>query len=256
MSLKRLESDISDLEWNTRIDLAALYRLVNHYGWSDLFGTHISARIPEQPDAFLLNPYGYLFEEITASNLVKVDEDGNELDQSANGINPAGFTIHSAVHSAKSDINFVIHTHTAAGTGVSVQRDGILPLTQHSLVVIAQTGYHDYEGIATDLDERERLARDLGDNRVLVLRNHGLLTVGATAGEAFMWMYRAERACRMQLAHQQAGVPVKEVPLDVQQITIERNRFNNSDKGFRTIGKVEWPGLLRQMDRIDPSYGT
>lgn len=256
MSLTGPKLNMSEPEWRTRVDLAALYRLVNHYGWSDLFGTHISARIPDQPDTFLLNPYGYLFEEITASNLVKVDEDGNELDQSENGINPAGFTIHSAVHSAKSDINFVIHTHTAAGTGVSVQRDGILPLTQHSLVVIAQTGYHDYEGIATDLDERERLARDLGDNRVLVLRNHGLLTVGATAGEAFMWMYRAERACRMQLAHQQAGVPVTEVPLDVQQITIERNRFNNSDKGFRTIGKVEWPGLLRQMDRIDPSYST
>ena len=256
MSLTGPKLNMSEPEWRTRVDLAALYRLVNHYGWSDLFGTHISARIPDQPETFLLNPYGYLFEEITASNLVKVDEDGNELDQSENGINPAGFTIHSAVHSAKSDINFVIHTHTAAGTGVSVQRDGILPLTQHSLVVIAQTGYHDYEGIATDLDERERLARDLGDNRVLVLRNHGLLTVGATAGEAFMWMYRAERACRMQLAHQQAGVPVTEVPLDVQQITIERNRFNNSDKGFRTIGKVEWPGLLRQMDRIDPSYST
>jgi len=256
MSLTGPKLNMSEPEWRTRVDLAALYRLVNHYGWSDLFGTHISARIPDQPDTFLLNPYGYLFEEITASNLVKVDEDGNELEDSENGINPAGFTIHSAVHSAKSDINFVIHTHTAAGTGVSVQRDGILPLTQHSLVVIAQTGYHDYEGIATDLDERERLARDLGNNRVLVLRNHGLLTVGATAGEAFMWMYRAERACRMQLAHQQAGVPVTEVPLDVQQITIERNRFNNSDKGFRTIGKVEWPGLLRQMDRIDPSYST
>ena len=256
MSLTEPKLKMSGSEWRTRIDLAALYRLVNHYGWSDLFGTHISARTPDQPDTFLLNPYGYLFEEITASSLVKVDEDGNELEHSENGINPAGFTIHSAVHSAKSDINFVIHTHTAAGTGVSVQRDGILPLTQHSLVVIAQTGYHDYEGIATDFDERERLARDLGDNRVLVLRNHGLLTVGATAGEAFMWMYRAERACRMQLAHQQAGVPVTEVPLDVQQVTIERNRFNNSDKGFRTIGKVEWPGLLRQMDRIDPSYRT
>ena len=256
MSLKELELNMSETEWRTRVDLAALYRLVNHYGWSDLFGTHISARIPDRPDTFLLNPYGYLFEEITASSLVKVDEDGKELDKSENGINPAGFTIHSAVHSAKPDINFVIHTHTAAGTGVAVQRDGILPLTQHSLVVIAQTGYHDYEGIATDLDERERLAQDLGDNRVLVLRNHGLLTVGSTAGEAFMWMYRAERACRMQLAYQQAGVPVTEVPLDIQQITIERNRFNNSDKGFRTIGKIEWPGLLRQMDRIDPSYST
>jgi len=256
MSLAQLQSNVSQSEWHTRVDLAALYRLVNYYGWSDLFGTHISARIPDQPNTFLLNPYGYLFEEITASNLVKVDEDGHELDKSENGINPAGFTIHSAVHAAKPDINFVIHTHTAAGTGVSVQADGILPLTQHSLVVLAQTGYHTYEGIATDLGERERLAGDLGDNRVLVLRNHGLLTVGVSAGEAFMWMYRAERACRMQLAHQQANVPVTEIPEEIQRITIERNKFNNSNKGFRTIGKVEWPGLLRQMDRVDPSYKT
>jgi len=254
MSVTQLKPGMSEAEWQTRVDLAALYRLVHHYGWSDLFGTHISARIPDQPDTFLLNPYGYLFEEITASSLVKVDEDGNELNESDNGINPAGFTIHSAVHLAKPGINFVLHTHTPAGTGVSVQRDGILPLTQHSLVVIAQTGYHDYEGIATDLDERERLARDLGDNRILVLRNHGLLTVGETAGEAFVWMYRAERACRMQLAHQQANVPVMDIPEDVQRVTIERNQFNNSDKGFRTIGHVEWPGLLRQMDRVDPSY--
>lgn len=254
MSVTQLQSNMSEAEWQTRVDLATLYRLVHHYGWSDLFGTHISARIPDQPDTFLLNPYGFLFEEITASSLVKVDEDGNELDQSDNGINPAGFTIHSAVHAAKSDINFVIHTHTAAGTGVAVQREGILPLTQHSLVVIAQTGYHDYEGIATDLDERERLARDLGDKRILVLRNHGLLSVGATAGEAFMWMYRAERACRMQLAHQKSGVEVMEIPEEVQRVTIERNIFNNSEKGFRTIGEVEWPGLTRQMDRVDPSY--
>ena len=254
MSLPRMLPDISQAEWQTRVDLAALFRLVNYYGWSDLFGTHISARIPDEPHTFLLNPYGYLFEEITASSLIKVDEDGNELEESENGINPAGFTIHSAVHAAKPNINFVIHTHTAAGTGVSVQRDGILPLTQHSLVVISHTGYHDYEGIATDLDERERLARDLADNRVLVLRNHGLLTVGADAGEAFMWMYRAERACRMQLAHQQAGVPVTDIPKEVQRVTIERNKFNNSEEGFRTIGKVEWPGLLRQMDRVDPSY--
>ena len=256
MNLAQLQSNVSQAEWRARIDLAALYRLVHYYGWSDLFGTHISARLPDQPNTFLLNPYGHLFEEITASSLVKVDEDGNELDESENGINPAGFTIHSAVHAAKSDINFVIHTHTPAGTGVSVQRDGILPLTQHSLVVIAHTGYHDYEGIATDLDERERLAQDLGDHRILVLRNHGLLTVGADAGEAFMWMYRAERACKMQLAHQQAGVPVTEIPEEVQRVTIERNQLNNSDQGFRTIGKVEWPGLLRQMDRIDPSYKT
>ncbi len=256
MSVVEMKRDMSEAEWQTRVDLAALYRLIHHYGWSDLFGTHISARIPDQPDMFLLNPYGYLFEEITASMLVKVDEDGHTFHESDHGINPAGFTIHSAVHMAKPDINWVVHTHTAAGTGVATQKDGILPLTQHSLVVISHTGYHDYEGIATDLDERERLARDLGDNKVLVLRNHGLLTVGATPGEVFMWMYRAERACRMQLAVQQAGAELIQVPEDVQQATFDRNKFNNSDKGFRTIGKVEWPGLLRQLDRIDPSYKT
>ncbi|MDD9878584.1 MAG: class II aldolase/adducin family protein [Magnetovibrio sp.] len=256
MAVTELKPEMSDAEWQTRVDLAALYRLIHHYGWSDLFGTHISARIPDAPDTFLLNPYGYLFEEITASMLVKVDEDGNAFNDSEHGINPAGFTIHSAVHMAKPDINWVIHTHTAAGTGVATQKDGIRPLTQHAMVVIAHTGYHDYEGIATDLGERERLARDLGDNRVLVLRNHGLLTVGASPGEAFLWMYRAERACRMQLACQQAGAEMIEIPEDVQRTTIERNKFNNSDKGFRTIGKAEWPGLLRQLDRIDPSYKT
>jgi len=256
MSVTELKPGISEAEWQTRVDLAALYRLVHEFGWSDLFGTHISARVPGAEDQFLLNPYGFLFEEITASMLVKVDEDGNELSPSENGINPAGFTIHSAVHAAKPDINWVIHTHTAAGTGVATQKDGLLPLTQHALVVLAESGYHDYEGIATDHGERERIARDLGDNKVLVLRNHGLLTVGATPGEAFMWMYRAERACRMQLAFQQAGAAAQEIPDEVQQVTFQRNKFNNSDAGYRTIGKVEWPGLLRKLDRIDPSYKT
>ena len=244
---------MSEAEWQTRVDLAALYRLIHHYGWSDLFGTHISARVPDQPDTFLLNPYGFLFEEITASCLVKVDEDGNELDQSDNGINPAGFTIHSAVHAARSDINFVIHTH-----GRWHWRRG--PAPRYSAPDTALSGRYSADRlsrlrrIATDLDERERLARDLDDKRVLVLRNHGLLTVGATAGEAFMWMYRAERACRMQLAHQQSGAEVIEIPDEVQRMTIERNIFNNSEKGFRTIGEVEWPGLIRQMDRVDSSY--
>jgi ribulose-5-phosphate 4-epimerase/fuculose-1-phosphate aldolase len=155
---------------------------------------------------------------------------------------------------ARPDVACVIHTHTKAGVGVASQKGGLLPITQHALAVIAHTGYHDYQGIATDLEERESLVRDLGHNNVLVLRNHGLLTVGRTAGEAFMWMYRAERACYMQLSFQQAGAELSAIPEDVQRTTIERNRFNNSEKGYRPIGRVEWPALRRKLDRIDPSY--
>jgi ribulose-5-phosphate 4-epimerase/fuculose-1-phosphate aldolase len=241
-------------EWRMRVDLAAAFRLVEVYGWSDMLATHLSARVPGMDDHFLINPFGLMFEEITASSLVKVDAQGNILSATEHGINPAGFTIHSAVHMSKPEIACVIHTHTAAGVGVATQKDGLLPLTQHALAVMAATGYHDYEGIATDLDERDRIAADLGDNKVLILRNHGLMSVGATVGEAFMWMYRAERACRMQLAAQQSGAKLMPIPEHVQQTTIERNRFENSAQGYRPIGKVEWPALLRKLDRVDTSY--
>jgi len=237
-----------------RVDLAAAFRLVDVFGWSDLLATHLSARVPGPGDRFLINPFGLLFAEITASNLVKVDVDGNILSDTDYDINPAGFTIHSAVHMARPEAACVIHTHTPAGTGVATQKHGLLPLTQHALAVIAHTGYHDYEGIATDLSERERVARDLADNTVLILRNHGLLTVSRTVGEAFMWMYRAERACRMQLAFQQSGAELMAIPEEVQRVTIERNRFNNSERGYRPIGKREWPALLRKLDRIDQTY--
>ena len=249
-----IREQISDAEWRTRVDLAAAYRLVDMFGWSDLLGTHISARVPDAQDQFLINPYGLLFEEITASSLVKVDEEGNVLSESEYDVNPAGFVIHSAVHMALPDITCVLHTHTPAGTGVATQKQGLLPLTQHALAVIAHTAYHDYEGIATDLDERERLVRDLGDNRLLVLRNHGLLTVGRTVAEAFVWMYRAERACRMQLAFQQSGAEAMEIPEEVQRVTIERNRLANSPQGHRPVGVKEWPALLRKLDRCDPSF--
>ena len=247
---------MTEAEWQARVDLAAAYRLVDMFGWTDLLGTHLSVRVPDAKDQFLINPYGLLFEEITASSLIKVDEEGNVLSPTEYDVNPAGFVIHSAVHMAQPDIACVMHTHTAAGTGVATQKDGILPLTQHALAVIATTSYHDYEGIATDLDERERIVRDLGDNRVLVLRNHGLLTVGRTVGEAFVWMYRAERACRMQLACQQAGVELVQIPKDVQDITIERNREANAPGGHRPVGIREWPALLRKLDRADQSYKT
>lgn len=253
-AVENFREQISEAEWQARVDLAAAYRLVDLFGWTDLLGTHISVRVPDAKDQFLINPYGFLFEEITASSLVKVDDEGNVLSETEYDVNPAGFVIHSAVHMALPEIACVLHTHTTAGTGVATQKQGLLPLTQHALAVIALTAYHDYEGIATDLDERERLVRDLGDNRVLVLRNHGLLTVGRTVAEAFVWMYRAERACRMQLAFQQSGAEAMEIPEEVQQITIDRNRQANSPDGHRPVGVKEWPALLRKLDRVDQSY--
>ena len=247
-------SGISDLEWEARIDLAAAFRLVDVHGWSDLLATHLSVRAPNTDDQFLINPFGMLFEEITASSLIKVDGEGNILSESVYGFNPAGFVIHSAVHMARNDAICVFHTHTQAGVSVATQEDGLMPLTQHALAVLAHTGYHDYEGIAMDVDERAGIAHDLADNNILILRNHGLLTVGQTVGEAFMWLYRAERACRMQIAFQQTGAKPKEIPTNLQDATYEQNRFNNSEDGYRTIGKLEWPALLRKLDHIDSSY--
>ncbi len=255
-NVTHLTPNMSEAEWQMRVDLAACYRLVDLYGWSDLLGTHLSARVPDADDQFLINPFGLMFDEMTASALVKVDEDGNELSESEYGINPAGFVIHSAVHMALPEVICVMHTHTAAGVGVATQKDGLLPLTQQALAVLAETGYHDYEGIAFDMDERERLARDLGDNKVLFLRNHGILTVGNSVAEAFMWMYRAERACRFQLAFQQAGATPIEIPQDIQDVTFERNRQANSKDGYRPIGVREWPALLRKLDRENPGYDS
>jgi ribulose-5-phosphate 4-epimerase/fuculose-1-phosphate aldolase len=253
-AVPQLKAQVSPEEWAMRVDLAACYRLVDMFGWSDLLGTHISARVPGEENVFLINPYGLLFEEITASSLVKVDEDGTILSPTDYYINPAGFVIHGAVHMARPEVACALHTHTPAGTSVATQKGGLLPLTQHALAVIAHVAYHGYEGIATDMSERERLVRDLGDSNILVLRNHGLLTVGRTVAEAFVWMYRAERACRMQLAIQQAGAEVTEIPEDVQQTTITRNRLANSPQGHRPIGVLEWPALLRKLDRVDTSY--
>ncbi len=249
-------ANVSAEEWAVRVDLAAAYRLVHRFGWSDLLGTHLSARVPGDDEHFLINPYGFLFDEITASLLVKIDMDGNIVDRSPHPINPAGFVIHSAVHMAKPGLVCVMHTHTTAGVSIATQADGLLPLTQHALAVIAHTAYHDYESIATDLGERQRIVRDLGDNRVLVLRNHGLLTVGGSVAEAFVWLYRAERACRMQLAVQQSGAKLVEIPADIQEMTVDRNRVANSPEGHRPIGKFEWPALIRMLDREDASYKT
>ncbi len=247
---------VSVEEWRVRVDLAACYRLVDYYGWSDLLATHLSARAPGPEDHFLINPFGMMFDEITASSLIKVDKDGNQLTESEYGVNPAGFVIHGAVHEALPEMACVLHTHTAAGLGVATQRDGVLPLTQQALSVIAHTGYHDYRGIAFDMNERESLIRDLGDNRILVLRNHGLMTVGKTIAEAFMWLYRVERACKFQLAFQQSGAPAQAIPDDVQRTTIARNRHAISSGGYRPIGVREWPALLRKLDRENPGYAV
>ena len=248
------ETAITEAEYATRIDLAAAFRLVDLYGWSDMLATHLSARIPGPNEHFLINPVGMMFEEMTASCLVKVDIDGNVLSESEFGINPAGYTIHSAVHMGRKDAGCVMHTHTAAGLGVATQKSGLLPLTQMALAVIAQTGYHDYEGPAFDLGERDRLIKDLASNNVLILRNHGLLTVGKTVAEAFVWLFRAERACRFQLSFQQAGVSPQEIPKEVQDVSIERSKKAISASGHRPIGEFEWPALIRKLNRENPGY--
>ena len=245
---------MDNLEWKTRVDLAAAFRLVDLYGWSDMLATHLSARIPGPSDHFLINPMGVLFEEMTASDLIKLDIDGNILSDTSRSINPAGYTIHSAIHIGRKDAGCVMHTHTSAGLGVATQKDGLLPLTQMALAVIANTGYHDYEGPAFDLEERERLISDLQNLNILILRNHGLLTVGKTIAEAFMWMYRAERACRFQLSFQKAGAEAQEISKSVQEVSIERARKAISSTGHRPIGDFEWPALIRKLHRQSPGF--
>jgi ribulose-5-phosphate 4-epimerase/fuculose-1-phosphate aldolase len=245
---------VTDAEWKVRVDLSAAFRLVDLYGWSDMLATHLSARIPGTNEHFLINPVGIMFDEMTASSLVKVDIEGNILSDSEFGINPAGYTIHSAVHMGRMDAGCVMHTHTAAGLGVATQKMGLLPLTQMALAVIAQTAYHNYEGPAFDLEERDRLIEDLEDKNVLILRNHGLLTVGKTVAEAFVWLFRAERACRFQLSFQQAGAEATEIPKEIQDVSIERTRKAISASGHRPIGQFEWPALLRKLNRENPGY--
>src|SRR5262249_52796571 len=201
-----LKGRVSAEEWQARVDCAALYRLVALYGWDDMIFTHISMRVPGPDHHFLINPYGMFFEEMTASSLVKVDLDGNIVDKTPYYINPAGFTIHSAIHAAREDATVVIHLHTDAGVGVAAQKDGLLPISQNALLVIPQLAYHDYEGVALNLDERERLVRDLGPTKkLMLLRNHGTLAVGSTPSEAFVGIFFLERACAQQVAAQAAG---------------------------------------------------
>ncbi len=239
---------ITDEEQRVRVDLAAAYRLVAHFGWDDLIFTHLSARVPGAEEHFLINPYGMMFHEITASSLVKVDREGNIVGDSAYGINPAGFTIHSAIHMAKPDVGCVMHLHNNAGAAVSAQRGGLLPLTQTAMLVYNRIAYHAYEGVALDLDERERLVRDLGDRDVMILRNHGTLTMGRTVPEAFVLMYFLENACEKQIRAQAGGAvhyPSREA--------IETTR-RQSESGLTKTGALIWPGLVRLLDSKDPGY--
>ena len=238
-------------EWETRVDLAAAYRLVAMFHWDDLVFTHISARVPGEENAFLINPYGMLFEEITASSLVKVDSSGNKLSESPYPVNPAGFVIHSAIHAERHDAQCVLHTHTLNGVAVSAQREGVLPISQQSIFVLSSLGYHDYEGVALRDDEKPRLVRDLGDNTYLMLRNHGLLTVGATIPDAFQAMYLFEAVCAIQVRAMVGGGELVRVPQAI--ISTARQQAAQVTKGLG--GNLAWPGLKRRLDREMPGYG-
>src|SRR5437762_12210650 len=206
-----VREQVTGEEWRTRVDLAAAYRLVAHYGWDDLIFTHISARVPGGEHHFLLNPYGMMFDEVTASSLVKVDLDGNKVMDSPYQVNPAGFTIHSAVHAARTDALCVMHLHTVYGIAVSAQKEGLRPISQQSMFALASLAYHDYEGLALDEAEKPRLVGDLGTKHFMILRNHGLLTIGRTAAEAFLGMFLLERACKIQILSQAGGGELVEI---------------------------------------------
>jgi ribulose-5-phosphate 4-epimerase/fuculose-1-phosphate aldolase len=246
-----LRERVSADEWSARVDLAAAYRLVAHYGWDDLVFTHISARVPGPEHHFLINPYGMLFEEITASSLVKVDLHGNQVMESPYAINPAGFTIHSAVHAAREEAACVMHVHSLNGIAVSAQREGILPISQQSIFVLSSLGYHDYEGVALNDDEKPRLVQDLGKNRYLMLRNHGLLTVARSVAEAFVAMYLFEATCTIQVRAQAGGGELVRIPQQILNGAKEQSRKVTRGAG---AGALSWPGLLRKLDRKDPSF--
>ncbi|WP_111658318.1 class II aldolase/adducin family protein [Isoalcanivorax indicus] len=241
---------ISEEERQLRVDLAAAYRLVALHGWDDLIFTHLSARIPGKDHHFLINPYGMLFEEITASSLVRVDQDGNKLNDDDFDINPAGFTIHSAIHAVRDDATCVMHTHTVAGVAVSAQQDGLLPLSQQSLFPLASLAYHDYEGVALREDEKARLQADLGDANFMILRNHGLLTVGSTIADAFLGMFILQRACEIQIGALSGNRPL--TPIDDRIVSTIREQAQQVTKGMG--GMLAWPGLLRKLDRLDPGF--
>ncbi len=243
---------ISEAEWQMRIDLAACYRLVDLFGWSDLINTRITARIPGPHDHFLINRFGMLYDEITASSLVKIDIEGNNVESSDDAVNRGGFAIPGTIHRARPDIACVIHTHTIAGCAVSMQKAGLLPLNQHALQVIGDLAYHDYEGTGRSDGERAQFLADFGDKHIMVLRNHGLFIIGRTIAEAFVATYRMERACAMQLAFQQSGAEFN--PLSDEVVSAGYARSSAGAARGHDPNTLDWPALLRKLDRLDRSY--
>lgn len=253
MVVARLSPEMSAAEWQQRVELAACYRLLAHFRMTDLIYTHCTVRVPGEPGRFLINPYGHRWEEITASSLVKIDVDGNKVGDSPHRVNPAGFTIHSAVHMSRHDAACVIHTHTRAGMAVASLKEGLLPLNQIALQFYGRLGLHEYEGIALDLDERERIIADLGTKCGLLLRNHGLLTVGRSVAEAFNLMFYLERACEVQVATLSMGREIVLPPREVcEKVGAQYDQMNFDDGDLQ----LEWDAHLRLLDGIDPSYRT
>lgn len=241
---------VSEQEWQMRVDLAACYRMVAHYGWDDLIFTHISARVPGPEHHFLINPYGMMFEEITASSLVKVDLHGKIVMDTDYNINPAGFTIHSAVHEAREDAKCVLHLHTNAGIAVSTLKDGLQAYSQQSLFALSSMAYHDYEGVALNPDEKVRLVADLGTSNFMILRNHGLLTCANSVADAFLFMFLLQRSCEIQLQAQATGQPMIKIPDPILQgIQAQAEQVTRS-----AGGGLAWPGILRKLDRTNPGY--
>ena len=245
-----IKDSVSQQEWKLRQDLAACYNLVAHYGWDDLIFTHISARVSGPEHHFLINPFGLMFDEITASSLVKVDLNGEKVIASEYDINPAGFTIHSAIHEAREDAQVVLHLHTNAGVAVSAQKEGLQAISQQSLFPLTSLSYHEYEGVALRADEKSRLQKDLGDTFFMILRNHGLLTCAETVADAFLNMYILQRACEIQLLAQSGGGELTPVPNGI----VEGMQAAAKQVTRNAGGALAWPGLLRKLDRIGAPY--
>jgi len=245
-----IRSQVSAQEWQVRVDLAACYRLVALYGWDDIVFTHISARVPGPDHHFLINPYGMMFEEITASSLVKVDEQCNKILDSPYPVNPAGFVIHSAIHFGRPDVQCVLHTHTPDGVAVAAQKEGLLPISQQATVALASLGYHNYEGIAVNDAEKARLVADLGDNTNFILRNHGLLTVGPAVADTFLMMFNLQRACEIQIRAQSSTL----TEVDPRIVAGVKANVEKVTRGLG--GQIAWPALLRKLDRLDAGYKT
>jgi ribulose-5-phosphate 4-epimerase/fuculose-1-phosphate aldolase len=245
-----VREQVGEKEWETRVNLAACYRLMHEFGMTEMIANHISARVSGTHDEFLINPYGMLYEEMTASSMVRIDIDGNiRFNATEYGINHAGYVIHSAVHAARHDVECVIHTHTLAGMAVSALKTGLMPIAQTAMR-FGEVAYHDYEGPALNLDERERLVKDLGDHEAMILRNHGLLTVGPTIAECFNNMFRLERACQLQVMTLSCNTEIQLPPNEV----VKQTQDGFKPGARRRWGLLEWPALLRKLDKVDPSY--